>query len=193
MVLAGDGYPGADHFAADATELRLSRAELLQAAGIDDDLLDRLEAFGLVKPRDRVEPLRRGRLVIAKTAGELAGFGLEPRHLRAFKTAADREVGLIEQVVSPMQRAATTRPRRRGPTTRSTRWPPCPCGCTRPWSRAGCALSRPPTTDRCRVTVRANASQQHTCAVAATGFRDAHCVRSSATVSSKRAVDWIPP
>ena len=43
-------------------------------------------------------------LVIAKTAGELAAFGLEPRHLRAFKTAADREVGLVEQVVSPMRR-----------------------------------------------------------------------------------------
>jgi hypothetical protein len=42
--------------------------------------------------------------VIAKTAGELAAFGLEPRHLRAFKTAADREIGLVEQVVSPMQR-----------------------------------------------------------------------------------------
>ena len=42
--------------------------------------------------------------MIAKAAGELAAFGLEPRHLRAFKTAADREIGLIEQVVSPMQR-----------------------------------------------------------------------------------------
>jgi DNA-binding transcriptional MerR regulator len=105
VVLAGDGYPGADHFAADATELRLSRAELLHAAGIDDDLLDRLEAFGLVKPRTGSSHYDGDSLVIAKTAGELAGFGLEPRHLRAFKTAADREVGLIEQVISPMQRA----------------------------------------------------------------------------------------
>jgi hypothetical protein len=42
--------------------------------------------------------------VIAKTAGELAAYGIEPRHLRSFKTAADREIGLVEQVVSPMQR-----------------------------------------------------------------------------------------
>ena len=42
--------------------------------------------------------------MIAKTAGELAAFGLEPRHLRAFRTAAEREVGLIEQVVSTMRR-----------------------------------------------------------------------------------------
>jgi hypothetical protein len=43
-------------------------------------------------------------LVIAQTARELADFGFEPRHLRAFKTAADREVGLVEQVVAPLHR-----------------------------------------------------------------------------------------
>ena len=43
--------------------------------------------------------------MIARTAGELAAFGIEPRHLRAFKTAADREVGLVEQVVSPIRRS----------------------------------------------------------------------------------------
>ena len=42
-------------------------------------------------------------LVIAKAAGELAAYGLEPRHLRAFKTAADREVGLVEQAVAPIR------------------------------------------------------------------------------------------
>ncbi len=41
--------------------------------------------------------------MIAQTARELADFGLEPRHLRAFKTAADREVGLVEQVVAPLR------------------------------------------------------------------------------------------
>ena len=43
-------------------------------------------------------------LVIATTARELADYGFEPRHLRAFKTAADREVGLVEQVVAPHKR-----------------------------------------------------------------------------------------
>ena len=42
--------------------------------------------------------------MIATTARELAEFGFEPRHLRAFKTAADREIGLVEQVVAPLQR-----------------------------------------------------------------------------------------
>jgi hypothetical protein len=45
--------------------------------------------------------------VVCTTARELADFGLEPRHLRAFKTAADREVGLVEQVVAPTRRSTS--------------------------------------------------------------------------------------
>ena len=105
VVLAGDGYPPAESFAGDATELRVSRAELLSSAGIDEPLLEQLETFGLVRPRTGAAPYDGDALVIAKTAGELAAFGFEPRHLRAFKTAADREVGMVEQVVSPMQRS----------------------------------------------------------------------------------------
>ena len=104
VVLAGDGYPAPDSFAAETSELRLSRAELLSAAEIDDALLDQLETFGLVRTRGGSAHYDGDALVIAKTAGELAAFGVEPRHLRSFKTAADREVGLVEQVVSPMQR-----------------------------------------------------------------------------------------
>jgi DNA-binding transcriptional MerR regulator len=104
VVLAGDGLPTPESFAGDATELRLSRAELLQAAGIEDRLLEQLETFGLVRPRAGSTHYDGDALVLAKTAGELAAFGLEPRHLRAFKTSADREVGLVEQVVSPMRR-----------------------------------------------------------------------------------------
>ena len=105
VVLAGDGYPTADSFLAEATELRLSRADPLSSAGIEEDLLGRLEAFGLIHPRAGSAHFDADALVIAKTAGELAAFGLEPRHLRAFKTAADRETGLIEQVISPLKRA----------------------------------------------------------------------------------------
>ncbi len=105
VVLAGDGYPSPDAFAVEGAELRLSRAELLAAAEIDDAMLQQLENFGLVKPRQGGSHYDGEALVIAKTAGELAAFGLEPRHLRSFKNAADREIGLVEQVVSPMQRA----------------------------------------------------------------------------------------
>jgi len=52
-------------------------------------------------------------LAVARAAAELSAFGIEPRHLRTFKTAADREVGLIEQVVTPLlrQRGAEARAR----------------------------------------------------------------------------------
>ncbi|MGA8209723.1 MAG: MerR family transcriptional regulator [Nocardioidaceae bacterium] len=108
VVVDGDGYPAPESFGADASELRLSRNELLTSAQIEDPLLEQLENYGLVRPRagsaHRSAPYDGEALVIAKTAGELAAFGLEPRHLRAFKTAADREVGLVEQVISPMRR-----------------------------------------------------------------------------------------
>ncbi|HEU4513472.1 MAG TPA: MerR family transcriptional regulator [Nocardioidaceae bacterium] len=104
VVLAGDGYPSPETFGTDASELRLSRAELLQGAEIDEAFLEQLETYGLVNPRSGSHHYDGDALVVAKTAGELASFGVEPRHLRAFKTAADREVGLVEQVVSPMRR-----------------------------------------------------------------------------------------
>lgn len=102
VVLADDGYPVADTFTDAGRELRLSRAELCESAEISDELLSQLEDFGLVKGRASQGWYDGAALVIAKTVGELAAFGVEPRHLRAFRTAADREVGLFEQVVSPL-------------------------------------------------------------------------------------------
>ncbi len=101
-------------------EKRLSRAQLLSAAEIDESVLADLESHGLVTPRaagsgglgsDRSAAGPRydaDALLIARTAGELAGFGIEPRHLRAFRSAADREAGLVEQVVSPLRRQRGT-------------------------------------------------------------------------------------
>ena len=71
-----------------------------------------LESFGLVDARAGSGHYDADALVVARTAGELAAFGIEPRHLRAFRTAADREVGLVEQVVAPLRRSASRRPRR---------------------------------------------------------------------------------
>jgi DNA-binding transcriptional MerR regulator len=103
VALAGDGLPSAESFAA-RSDMRLSRRELVKIADISSELLDQLEQFGLITPRQGTGHYDADALVIATTARELAGFGFEPRHLRAFKTAADREVGLVEQVVAPLQR-----------------------------------------------------------------------------------------
>jgi DNA-binding transcriptional MerR regulator len=101
-VVRGGGYPEADDFARDGSELRLSKQELLDAAEIDSDLLDALQSFGLLSANAR--HFDGDAVVVAKAAGELAAYGIEPRHLRTFKTAADREAGLIEQVVTPIMR-----------------------------------------------------------------------------------------
>ena len=97
--------------------LRLSRKELLKIAEISEDLLDQLEQYGLVTPRRGTGHYDTDALVIATTARELAEFGFEPRHLRAFKTAADREVGLVEQVVAPHKRGRDAAARARAEET----------------------------------------------------------------------------
>jgi len=103
VSLSADGTPSPKSFQR-RDNLRLSRRELLKIAEVSDDLLTQLEQFGLVTPRTGTGHYDTDALVIATTARELSEFGLEPRHLRAFKTAADREVGLVEQVVAPQKR-----------------------------------------------------------------------------------------
>jgi DNA-binding transcriptional MerR regulator len=107
VALAGDGLPSAGSFSR-RSDLRLSRKELLKTAEVDEELLAALENYGLIKARPGTGHYDSDDLVIAKTAAELADFGIEPRHLRAFKTAADREVGLVEQVVQPIRRSRDT-------------------------------------------------------------------------------------
>lgn len=98
-----DGMPEAGSFAPDSSELRLSRHELLDAAGIAPEQLDQVEGFGLIAPGPSGH-YDGDALIIAKTVAEMARFGLEARHLRSFRTAAERELGLIEQVVVPLAR-----------------------------------------------------------------------------------------
>jgi hypothetical protein len=78
--------------------LKLTREELRAAAGITPELLDQLESHTLVVARGN--HYDGDAILVARTAAEFAEYGIEPRHLRPFRTAADREVGLIEQVIS---------------------------------------------------------------------------------------------
>jgi DNA-binding transcriptional MerR regulator len=80
----------------------LSRSELVEAAGLTDALLTELEAFGLLR--------RVGRhygpeaLVVASSAVTLTAYGVEARHLRAVRAAAERETTMIESLVAPILR-----------------------------------------------------------------------------------------
>jgi DNA-binding transcriptional MerR regulator len=88
--------------AQDAPRPGLTRRELLEAAGITDDQLAELEDFGLVRRDGR----RYGpdALEITRTVLALAAYGVQARHLRGVRVAAERETTLIEQVVAPTLR-----------------------------------------------------------------------------------------
>lgn len=106
--LAADGLPSKESFTTSRTDdLRMSRRELLKVAGAEEGLLAQLEDFGLVSA-GRSGHYDSDALVVLATARELADFGVEPRHLRPVKTAADREVGLIEQVSAPIRSGRDT-------------------------------------------------------------------------------------
>ncbi|WP_433168732.1 transcriptional regulator FtsR [Kribbella sp. CA-247076] len=99
------GLPVAEDFSADGTELRLTREELRAAADVPAELLDQVEGHGLVVARGNHYDGEA--LLVAKLVGEFARYGIEPRHLRPFRTAADREAGLIEQVTGPRRTEQT--------------------------------------------------------------------------------------
>jgi len=103
-LAAAEGLPSPESFRPDTSEVRLSRRELLDAAGLASEQLDQLEQYGLLAPRAGGAHYDGDALVVAKTVAQMSRFGIEARHLRPFKAAADREVGLLEQVVTPLVR-----------------------------------------------------------------------------------------
>jgi DNA-binding transcriptional MerR regulator len=88
--------------AQDAPRPGLTRRELLEAAGITDDQLAELEDFGLVRRDGR--QYGPDALEITRTVLALAAYGVQARHLRGVRVAAERETTLIEQVVAPTLR-----------------------------------------------------------------------------------------
>ncbi len=88
-------------------EEALDLEELCDRAGITADRARELEEFGLLEPR-----LVAGQRVYAESEVDLAAacealgrFGIDARNLRAFRTAADRESGLLEAVIGPALRS----------------------------------------------------------------------------------------
>ncbi|MEU7414400.1 MULTISPECIES: MerR family transcriptional regulator [Streptomyces] len=85
------------------TVARVGKAELLAAADLDEAELKEWESYGLIAPlEDGVYDAEA--ITVASLVAELGRFGIEPRHLRVMKAAADREAGLVDQVVAPLKR-----------------------------------------------------------------------------------------
>jgi DNA-binding transcriptional MerR regulator len=86
------------------TQVRLSREDMLARSGVDDELLTALVKAGVITtgPAGFFD---EHSVVIAQCARALAEYGVEPRHLRAFRSAADRQSDLIAQIAGPVVKA----------------------------------------------------------------------------------------
>jgi hypothetical protein len=97
------------------TGASLSADELCAASGLSLDELVGLKGFGLVEcvTVAGIESYDEDALTVANLAAAFRAFGVEPRHLRLYRNAADRELGLIEQVVIPLLRQRNPESRQR--------------------------------------------------------------------------------
>ena len=90
-----------------APEPEIDMRELCERSGADPAFVRELEEYGLLEPRrddgDARYPERDVEVVAA--CARLARFGVGPRNLRSFRTGADREAGLLEQIVAPALRS----------------------------------------------------------------------------------------
>jgi DNA-binding transcriptional MerR regulator len=102
--------------AVDDDEVRLDLEELCERAAIDSRLARELEEYGLIQGRQDGGERLYGELdaEVAAACGQLARFGIDPRHLRTFRTAAEREAGLLEATIAPALRARNPERRRSG-------------------------------------------------------------------------------
>lgn len=77
----------------------MSRADLQGMSGASDELMKTLESYRLIWP-DETGRYNDHSLKVARAAVTLAEFGFQPRHLRPFRIAADRELGMVQQATS---------------------------------------------------------------------------------------------
>jgi len=89
------------------TQIRLSREDLLDRSGVPAQLITALCRAGIITtgPGGFFD---ENAVTIAQCAAALAEYGVEPRHLRAFRSAADRQSDLIAQIAGPVGKTDRT-------------------------------------------------------------------------------------
>jgi DNA-binding transcriptional MerR regulator len=89
---------------------------LCERASVTASFARELEEYGLIEGRvdggERLYP--EGAAEIAAVCAKLARFGIDARHLRTFRTAADREIGLLSAIVAPALRSRNPERRQSG-------------------------------------------------------------------------------
>ncbi len=103
----------------DLTGASLSIDELSAACGLEPTVIRELEAYGLLCSMTvaGLECFDEEALAVARVAARFAAYGIEPRHLRLYKNAADREAGFVEQIVIPLVRQRNPEARARAQDT----------------------------------------------------------------------------
>ena len=81
--------------------MKLTRRELLQVSGLSEATLIELERQQMVVPKRGSIYYGREALTVCVVARRLQEYGMDSRHMRAIKQAAEREAGLVEQAVRP--------------------------------------------------------------------------------------------
>src|ERR1700692_4054548 len=97
----GDAASAADSAAVSTARVRLSREDLLERSGVDGELLTALIKAGVITtgPGGFFD---EHAVVILQCARALSEYGVEPRHRRAFRSAAARQADLIAQIAGPL-------------------------------------------------------------------------------------------
>jgi DNA-binding transcriptional MerR regulator len=96
------------------TGVSMTLEELATATGLSKDELDELQRYGLIagRPVGGTSYFDEESLIVANLAAGFMRFGVEARHLRMYKTSAEREAGFFEQLVMPMLKQRNPRARR---------------------------------------------------------------------------------
>ncbi|NYE93941.1 DNA-binding transcriptional MerR regulator [Psychromicrobium silvestre] len=79
---------------------KLSADQLRSESGASAELINALVSYGLIEGSGGL--FDDHALRVAKACTALSAHGLEPRHLRPFQAAAEREFGLVERAVGPL-------------------------------------------------------------------------------------------
>jgi DNA-binding transcriptional MerR regulator len=88
--------------------------DVVEQTGADERLIRELEDFGLVRGSRRGAERRYDDVEreILRAASELTTYGVAARNLRVFRTSADREAALLEQILGPALRSRNKERRR---------------------------------------------------------------------------------
>jgi hypothetical protein len=94
----------------------IERDELVRRSGVSPDLLKELEDYGLLAASGAGSDKRYPEtdVDVAAVCAQLTRFGVDARHLRTFRTAADRESALLEQLIAPALRSRNNERRAAG-------------------------------------------------------------------------------